>query len=126
MLPADVSDRRFSETAGLEIYRHNLSSLSRSHACAATPACRITRLLSQPGHIDHLLQPPAESVTSIPCVLAEPHRNPIADQASNERLHRIVIHTIQLQVAAFFITLQNTLAFKILSYAVADSVYELG
>jgi hypothetical protein len=31
-----------------------------------------------------------------------------------------------LQVAAFFITLQNTLAFKIPSYAVADSVYALG
>jgi hypothetical protein len=55
-----------------------------------------------------------------------PHRNPIADRASNERLHQIVINTIQLQVAAFFITFQNTLAFKIPSYAVADSVYELG
>ncbi len=31
-----------------------------------------------------------------------------------------------LQVAAFFITFQNTLTFKIPSYAVADSVYELG
>jgi hypothetical protein len=41
-------------------------------------------------------------------------------------LHRIVIHTTQLLVAVFFIPLQNNLAFEILSYAVADSVYELG
>jgi hypothetical protein len=62
MLPADVSDRRFSETDGLEIYRHSL------------PVYRIP----------------------------------------------------MLQVAAFFITFQNTLTFKIPSYAMADSVYGLG
>jgi hypothetical protein len=37
MLPADVSDKRFSDTAKRDAKRHNLSSLSRSLACAATP-----------------------------------------------------------------------------------------
>lgn len=41
MLPCGVSDRRFSDTAGLEIYRHSRSSFWRSWALAATPACRL-------------------------------------------------------------------------------------
>ena len=40
-LPLGVSDRRFSEIAGLEIYRHKRSSFLRSSALAAIPACRL-------------------------------------------------------------------------------------
>ena len=41
-------------------------------------------------------------------------------------LHRIGIDAIQLQVVIFFVTFQNTLALKIMGYAVADSVDKLG
>ncbi len=41
IFPEGVSDRRFSDTAGLEIYQYSLSSFCRSQAWAATPVCRL-------------------------------------------------------------------------------------
>ncbi len=41
-------------------------------------------------------------------------------------LHRIVINVIQLQVAVFFVTFQNTLALKIADYMVTDQVNQYG
>jgi hypothetical protein len=39
MLPFEVSASRFSDTAGRQMYRHSLSSLSRWCASADTAAC---------------------------------------------------------------------------------------
>ncbi|MCP3954343.1 MAG: hypothetical protein GY697_19320 [Desulfobacterales bacterium] len=43
--------------------------------------------------------------------LLGPHRDPITDRASNELLHRIFIHAIQLQVAVFFVAFKYALTF---------------
>ena len=130
MLPADVSERRFSDRAGLDIYRHNLSSLLRSQACAATPACRL-KPASFATCAYRSSSSTAGSVCRVPTVgalgehfapLLWPHCNSIANRAPDRLLHRIFIDAIQLQVAVFYVTLQNTLTFEKLGYTVTDRV----
>ena len=104
--------------------------MSRSHACAATPACR----LNPPSFATWAYRSSSSTpgkVCSVPTVgaigehlapLLWPHGDPLTDRATNELLHGVFVHAFQLQVAVFFNLLQYALTFKKLGYAVTDGV----